>query len=283
MKKKLILIAMCGALALSAAGCSVAKDAGDMVSDAGQAVSQVIDDAANAVSDAASAMEGDNSGVSSTTNNTPATIETADEARSALEAGNQAYLNGTANMNISSDLRSNLATNGQKPHTIVITCSDSRVPPELIFNSGLGELFVIRTAGNVVDNFEIGSVEYAADHLGSPLILVLGHSHCGAVGAAVEGHATGNIESIVEEITPSVEKAKENETEEDKITAKAEDLNVENSIEKLRTSEILSNLESEGKVKIIGGKYDIDTGKVTFFDNDTNTDTTTESAVSSEA
>ena len=188
-------------------------------------------------------------------------------AKKALQAGNESYLSGTATMNVSESLRTDLATNGQKPHTVVITCSDSRVPPELLFNSGLGELFVIRTAGNVVDEFEIGSVEYAADHLGSPLVLVMGHSHCGAVGAAVEGHAEGNIESIVEEITPSVEKAKEEATSEDEITTKAEDLNVENSIKNLRESEILKGLEDSGKIKIVGAKYDIDTGKVTFFDN----------------
>lgn len=269
MKKKLITIALCGALALGVTGCSVAEDVGDMVSDAGQVVSQAIDGAGDMISDAANAASDAVSDMNSGMNNTNSEpIETADQALNALEAGNKAYMGGTANMNISADRRNDLAENGQKPHTIVITCSDSRVPPELIFNSGLGDLFVIRTAGNVVGDYEIGSVEYAADHLGSPLVVVMGHSECGAVGAAVEGHATGNIESIVEEIVPSVTAAKEQETDEAKITSTAEDLNVENSIKNLKESETLSKLVSEGKLTIKGAKYDIKTGQVTFFDDD---------------
>ena len=249
MKKKLILIAMCCALAVGATACGAAEKTGDIVSKAGEAASEIINEAGSAVDGAVSDV------TSGTTSNTQtATIENADDAIRALQAGNESYLSGTATMNVSESLRTDLATN-------------SRVPPELLFNSGLGELFVIRTAGNVVDEFEIGSVEYAADHLGSPLVLVMGHSHCGAVGAAVEGHAEGNIESIVKEITPSVEKAKEEATSEDEITTKAEDLNVENSIKNLRESEILKGLEDSGKIKIVGAKYDIDTGKVTFFDN----------------
>ena len=262
MKKKLILIAMCCALAVGATACGAAEKTGDIVSKAGEAASEIINEAGSAVDGAVSDVT-----FGTTSNTQTATIENADDAIRALQAGNESYLSGTATMNVSESLRTDLATNGQKPHTVVITCSDSRVPPELLFNSGLGELFVIRTAGNVVDEFEIGSVEYAADHLGSPLVLVMGHSHCGAVGAAVEGHAEGNIESIVEEITPSVEKAKEEATSEDEITTKAEDLNVENSIKNLRESEILKGLEDSGKIKIVGAKYDIDTGKVTFFDN----------------
>lgn len=277
MKKKLILIALCGALALGVTACS-ANDVGDMVSNVGETASEVIEDTASAIDNAASTLEsaagnvtsnqsGNVSGDTSADNTTTDKITTADQALSALKSGNQAYLNGTTNMNISTELRNDLADNGQNPHTIVITCSDSRVPPELIFDSSLGDLFVIRTAGNVVGDYEIGSVEYAADHLGSPLVLVLGHSECGAVGAAIEGHATGNIASIVEEITPSVTKAKETQTEEDKIADEAENLNVENTIKNLEQSETLSKLIEEGKLTIKGAKYDIHTGEVTFFDN----------------
>ena len=96
------------------------------------------------------------------------------------------------------------------PYAIVITCSDSRVPAELIFDSSIGDIFVIRTAGNVVSDFEIGSVEYGAEHLGSPLVFVLGHTNCGAVTAATEGgEAEGKIQAIVDEIEPSVQKAKD--------------------------------------------------------------------------
>lgn len=234
MKKKLILLALCGAMALGAMGLTACGSDGGT-----DAPSTTVKEAVKA--------------------------ETADEAIAALKAGNADYLKGTATMNVGSELRDDLATNGQFPHTVVITCSDSRVPPELLFNSSLGEIFVIRTAGNVVDDFEIGSVEYAADHLGSPLVVVLGHSHCGAVGAAVDGHAEGYIESIVHEITPSVEEAKKTASG-DEVAAVAENLNIENSIENLRKSDILKKLENEGKCKIVGAKYDIETGAVTFLD-----------------
>ena len=181
-----------------------------------------------------------------------------------LNTGNAQYLSGEADMDVSTGLREEL-TNGQKPHTVVITCSDSRVPPELIFNADLGELFTIRTAGNVVGDFEIGSVEYAVDHLGSQLVLVMGHSSCGAVGAAVEGHASGNVESIVNEIIPSVEEAEKTEKGEEAVASKAEDLNVENTLAKLRKSSVIKELEDSGKIKLMGAKYDIETGKVTYF------------------
>ena len=282
MKKKLILLAMCASVAaLSIAGCSAADDAaenaGNVASEAGEIVSEAINNADDTVSDLVSGLTSTESSASSTDSSTSGdasssvdaateTVSTADQALALLKTGNQSYRNGTVDSNVTGTLRSDLAENGQTPHTTVITCSDSRVPPELIFNSDLGELFTIRTAGNVVDEFEIGSVEYAADHLGTPLVIVMGHSGCGAVAAAVEGHAEGDIEDIVHEIQPSVETAKQDETDSSAIATKAEDLNVENSIKKLRTSEILSKLESAGKIKIMGAKYDIRTGEVTYFD-----------------
>ena len=148
----------------------------------------------------------------------------------------------------------------------MITCSDSRVAPEVLFNTTMGELFTIRTAGNVVDKFEIGSVEYSVEHLGVPLVVVMGHSNCGAVSAAVSGEAEGFIQNIIDEITPSVVEAKKVETEERAIAALAENLNIQNTIQKLRTSTILSHLESEGNVKIIGAKYDIEDGSVEILE-----------------
>ena len=117
--------------------------------------------------------------------------KTAINALDKLLSGNSAYVSGNINPNVDANLREDLVTNGQHPYAVVITCSDSRVPPELIFNAGLGEVFVIRTAGNVVSDFEIGSVEYGVEHLGSPLVIVLGHTNCGAVTAAVEGGEAG--------------------------------------------------------------------------------------------
>lgn len=189
------------------------------------------------------------------------TVASAEEALKELEEGNEEFISGNT-----AELRADLAENGQAPYAVVITCSDSRVAPEVLFHTTMGELFTIRTAGNVVDQFEIGSVEYGAEHLGAPLIVVMGHSNCGAVSAALSGESEGSIQNIIDEITPSVEEAKKTETEEDAIAAQAEDLNIQNTIRKLRTSTILSHLESEGDVKIIGAKYDIKDGTVEFLE-----------------
>lgn len=202
-------------------------------------------------------------------NPSAATVKTAanaEEALGLLKSGNNQFIQGSVNLNVTEASRKDLAENGQKPHTVVITCSDSRVPPELIFNSGLGEIFVIRTAGNVVGDYEIGSVEYAVDHLESPLVLVMGHTQCGAVDAAIDGHASGHIEDILEEITPSVTKAKQQASESEKIADLAQDLNVENSVDRLMSSDIISRLVRDGKVTIQGCKYDIETGTVRYFD-----------------
>lgn len=183
-----------------------------------------------------------------------------------LLSGNTAYVSGSINPSVDATLRNDLVVNGQHPYAIVITCSDSRVPAELIFNAGLGEIFVIRTAGNVVSDFEIGSVEYGAEHLGSPLVFVLGHTNCGAVTAATEGgEAGGSIQAIVNEIAPSVAKARETATE-DHLLEKAIELNVSNSINKIRQSHIMQELEEEGKVAVIGGVYDISTGTVKILE-----------------
>lgn len=191
--------------------------------------------------------------------------ENADQALAKLLSGNEAYLSGSVTPNVDASLRTDLATNGQHPYAIVITCSDSRVPAELIFNSSLGDIFVIRTAGNVVSDFEIGSVEYGAEHLGSPLVLVLGHTSCGAVTAATEGgEAGGNIQSIVDEIAPSVEKAKDEGAED--VLSKAIEFNVKNSVDRILSSDIIKELKEEGKVDVVGGVYDINTGAVTIIE-----------------
>lgn len=195
----------------------------------------------------------------------PENIKTADDAKKALEAGNKAFVDGNVDIKATDTDRKDLSENGQKPYAVVITCSDSRVPPEVIFNSGLGELFTIRTAGNVVADFETGSVEYGVDHLNAPLVVVMGHTKCGAVAGAMGGHAQGHVEDIVKDIFPSVEKAKQSVKTEGEIANLAETYNVENSIAKLRESDILTKAERDGKIKIIGAKYDITTGVVTYL------------------
>jgi carbonic anhydrase len=150
---------------------------------------------------------------------------------------------------------------GQKPFVIVVGCSDSRVGPEVVFDQGLGDLFVVRTAGNVVDDVALGSIEYAAEHFGVPVIFVLGHTRCGAVAAAVAGgEAPGHVGSIVEKIKPAVEvtKGKEGDAVDNAVRA-----NVRNVVSQLRGSgPILSGLVKSGKLRVVGGCYDLDTGKV---------------------
>lgn len=191
-----------------------------------------------------------------------------DKAEQALEkllAGNEKYLSESITPDVGASLRKDLAKNGQHPYAIVITCSDSRVPAELIFDSSLGDIFVIRTAGNVVSDFEIGSVEYGAEHLGSPLVFVLGHTNCGAVTAATEGgEAEGKIQSIVDEIEPSVQKAKDAGAKD--VLSKAIEFNVMNSVDKILSSEIIKELREEEKVEVIGGIYNINTGTVTIIE-----------------
>ena len=187
------------------------------------------------------------------------------EAKELLEEGNKAFVKGKLTINATDADRQYLAENGQSPYAVVLTCSDSRVSPELVFNTGLGETFDIRTAGNVVDSYEVGSVEYAVDHLSTPLVVVMGHTSCGAVAGAIEGHAEGEVEDIIEAISSSVEKAKKETSNEEEVAKLAEKYNVENSIAKLRESKILSEAEKDGKIQIVGAIYDISTGKVEFL------------------
>ena len=125
----------------------------------------------------------------------------AQEALAKLKEGNQHYLAAETNPgDVSPKIRQYTCDNGQSPYAIVVTCSDSRVIPEGIFSAGIGELFVIRVAGNVMDKHQLGSIEYAAEHLGSRLLVILGHTHCGAVGAALSGDPGGFIQYITDEI-----------------------------------------------------------------------------------
>lgn len=193
----------------------------------------------------------------------------AKEALNRLIAGNGEYIAASRNTGDTGvERRNDLAVNGQHPFAIIITCSDSRTPPEHIFNAGLGELFVIRNAGNLVGEYDLGSVEYAAEHLGISLVAVMGHDNCGAVNGAIEGgHAEGALVSILEEIGKSVEAAKAKGLSGKELVCMVEDLNILNSADKLLESPVISHLVKEDKLTIIGAKYSLESGKVTFFNN----------------
>src|ERR1043166_5431818 len=156
-------------------------------------------------------------------------------------------------------------TKSQHPFAIIVSCSDSRVPPEIVFDQGLGDLFICRVAGNVINDESLGSIEYAVDHLGVRLILVLGHQRCGAVKAAKEtiaakGKAPGHIESLVTAIKPAVESTINGDLD---ATINA---NVKHVVDSLRASTpILKAKVDSGDVQVIGGYYSLDTGAVTFL------------------
>ena len=153
---------------------------------------------------------------------------------------------------------------GQHPHAEILSCSDSRVPPEIIFDQGLGDLFVVRVAGNVARDTEIGSLEYGAEHLHIPLIVVLGHQSCGAVTAAVQGGPPeGHIAALVNLIKPAVDKSRGMTGD---PVANAVRINVEMVVKQLRASTpILSEMVAHGKLKIVGAVYSLETGSVTWL------------------
>ncbi len=147
---------------------------------------------------------------------------------------------------------------GQKPYAIIVTCSDSRVIPEMIFSAGIGDLFVIRVAGNVIDDHQLGSIEYAAEHLGTGLVVVLGHTKCGAIDAVLTGHSSGYIKYIADEIEQAIG--------DEKDPYKACCLNVSQSVSTIEHSLQIQKDEEEYGLKVVGAVYDLDSGKVTFLD-----------------
>ncbi|WP_243373055.1 carbonic anhydrase [Geotalea sp. SG265] len=158
---------------------------------------------------------------------------------------------------------------GQNPFAIIIGCSDSRVPPELLFDQGFGDLFVIRTAGNIVDSIALGSIEYAVDHLGAKLIVVLGHERCGAVDATIKGgDAPSHIKTLVDTIKPAVDKARTTASSGGHgcdFQCKSVKSNVKMVAEKIRSaSPIVAEAVEDGNVRIIGAYYDLDSGETTL-------------------
>jgi len=178
-----------------------------------------------------------------------------------LAVGNARFATGhTQHPNQTRDRREEVAK-GQHPIAVIVACSDSRVSPELVFDQGLGDLFIVRVAGNIVDDNALGSIEYAVEHLGARLIVVVGHEKCGAVAAAVASdHADGHVDSIVKAIQPAVVKAK---AEQGDVVDNAVKENVRQVVAEIRTSEpVLEKLVKSGKIGVIGARYDLDSGRV---------------------
>jgi carbonic anhydrase len=191
---------------------------------------------------------------------------TAEQAMQKLMEGNARFVsNQVTHPNQAAERRAEVVS-GQHPFAIIVGCSDSRVPPEVLFDQGIGDLFVVRTAGQVMDNVTIGSIEYAVEHLNVPLIVVLGHDACGAVKATIEGGiAPGHLGSLVEFIKPAVDEAKASGNESGLLNSSI-DINVRNIVAELSaTKPILSSKVKEGKLKIVGARYLLDSGAVKFY------------------
>ena len=194
-----------------------------------------------------------------------------DDALARLRQGNQRHLRGEAiqQHRTNAERRAALAE-AQRPFCVLVGCSDSRVPPEVLFGCGLGDLFIVRNAGNVVDLAAMGSIEYGVVVLGAPLVVVLGHERCGAVQAAVnvvEQDATypGSIGQMIEPIIPAVLRARREG--EDDLLDRSVRHNVHRIVDRLRhTEQLLLEPQQQGRLKIVGARYDLDDGSVEFFD-----------------
>jgi carbonic anhydrase len=202
---------------------------------------------------------------------------TAVDALARLRAGNQRFVaNQTAAPAFSDVARRAALVAGQEPFAIVLGCSDSRVPAELVFDQGFGDLFVIRVAGNIVAPSQVGSVEFAASRFGTRLVVVMGHSQCGAVAATLDevlGRAPSqsrNLRSIVDRVRPSVETllAGGRREDPDSLIRDAVRANVRASVNHLRHgSELLEDLIQHAGLLVVGAEYSLETGVVTFFDH----------------
>ena len=198
------------------------------------------------------------------------------EALQRLQAGNRRFVAGGQSRDmVTSQTRRNELAMGQEPFAIILGCSDSRVPAEIVFDQGLGDLFVIRVAGNIVASSQVGSVEFAAARFGTRLVVVLGHSRCGAILATLEemqlatGSQSRNLRSIVDRIRPSVEALLATDLRHNPaaLVEHAVRANIRASANHLRHgSEVLEELIQRNQLLVVGAEYSLETGMVDFFD-----------------
>jgi len=191
-----------------------------------------------------------------------------------LMVGNDRFVHNVRSVDVlATPLRRQALVEGQHPFAVVLSCSDSRVPAEIVFDQGLGDLFVVRVAGNVVAPSLIGSVEFAAYTFGTPLVMVLGHTRCGAVAAAVDAMRGGgsalsaNIGDIVERIRPAVQEVLRPGVGRDELLAQAVRANVRSSVRQLRAaSRMLEQLMAADRLTVVGAEYALETGEVRLLD-----------------
>jgi len=188
------------------------------------------------------------------------------DAHHILAEGNRRFvLNVKAQRNLQEQVFE--TSKGQYPFATVLSCIDSRVPAELVFDQGIGDIFSVRVAGNIVNEDILGSMEYACKVAGSKIVVVMGHSKCGAVTAACDDVKLGNISTLLSKIRPAVERVdfEGNETTE-KVVEEVCHVNVQLSIDRIREeSAILAEMEKSGEIEIVGAVYDVTTGQVKFI------------------
>jgi len=192
-----------------------------------------------------------------------------------LKEGNRRFVQGQSEQTIESIIsQRNASVEGQKPFAVILGCSDSRVPAELVFDQGLGDLFVIRVAGNVVAPSQIGSVEYAVSMFETPLVVVLGHSNCGAVDATIQAiknpdePASISIQSIVKRIKPALEPMLINQSIDQVKVNDVVAANIKKSVAQLlSSSEIIESRVDNQQLQVLGAYYDLETGQVTFYED----------------
>ena len=184
-----------------------------------------------------------------------------------LKAGNEHHATKHYQHPHQTAARQRELTTTQHPHATILSCADSRVAPEIVFDQGLGDLFDVRVAGNIAGDAEIASIEYAADHLGVPVLVVLGHQRCGAVTAAAEpGEAPGHLPVLIAAIRPAVEQARgmPGDTIDNAVR-----INVENVVRQLTGSQpVLAGLTAAGRLQVVGAVYSLDTGKIEWLPKD---------------
>jgi len=196
-------------------------------------------------------------------------IKTPSQAIEELKKGNLRFLDGKQlKQDFLSQVKATSA--GQHPYAVVLSCLDSRVPPEIIFDQGIGDIFVARVAGNIENQDILGSLEFAIKVKGSKVIVVLGHSSCGAIEGACQDVKLGNLTGLLAEVEPAIKKVSKKHSNLDKSSKEfsehVSDENVQQTVKDLMwRSEIIKTLVKEGKLLVVGAKYDVATGKVSFF------------------
>jgi len=191
-----------------------------------------------------------------------------DSVISLLEQGNEAFVEHHTHQRDAIAQLKESAHDGQHPLAIVLSCIDARVPVEILFDKGVGDIFVTRVAGNVVSSDILGSMEYACEHSGSKVVVVMGHKQCGAVHSACAGVKAGNMTDMLAKIQPAIDNLKKEDTniEDGDFQNDVAKQNALNMVEEVRKgSAILSEMEEKGEIKIVAALFDLETGKVEFF------------------